>query len=245
MNKIKCKKIVTYFCVGLAVLISIHFVCYGSSASSDSVRPTVKSFEALNNDTDNLHNLELKIKFTHPMEKESVEQAMMMFLSGDLSLSFTSRWEDNYTVFFKPVSSLEKEKTLRIIIGHTARNTSGMEMGENYTRYMVTSLSKPKIIGTEPNDRFGSHPIERAIKIYFSQAMDQYSTGKAFRLVRKDGNGVILGEISWIEGSTCLLFKPDSPLENGTWYVGTLAIAARDIFSQPILNDYTFEFQTN
>jgi hypothetical protein len=229
-----------YVVVVIGILLWIRF--YHSAASASPVYASVESLTALNNDPKNLNDLQLRVKFSHPMHRESVENAIILILSGVWEIPFTAGWEDEATVLLRPVAPLEMCKPLTIIISPEAISIDGKKLEGEYTHFIVTGLANPTVRSTEPENNSRSQPLNASIKIFFSQAMDQYSTESAFSLKPEGGGDGVRGSVSWTEDSTCLTFTADSELENGRWYLCIISTAARDIFNQKMPESYTFRF---
>ncbi len=229
-----------YVAVVILILVWIRF--YHSAASASPIYPSVESLTALNNDPENLNDLQLRVKFSQPMHRESVVEATILILSGVWEVPFTARWEDDSTLLLRPVAPLEMCRPLTIIISPEASSIDGKKLEDQYTHFIVTGLTNPTVRSTEPENNSRSQPVDGGIKIFFSQAMDQYSTESAFSLKPEGGGDGVRGSASWTEESTCLTFIPDSALENGRWYLCIISTAARDIFNQKMSESYRFRF---
>jgi hypothetical protein len=245
MKNPKVTGFVVRFCVIPVIAIFVWMGFHNSPASASAVHPSVESLTALNNDPENLNDLQLRVKFSQPMHRESVEDATILILSGVWEVPFSAGWEDDSTVLLRPVAPLEMCKPLTIIISPEASSIDGKKLEDQYTHFIVTGLTNPTVRSTEPENNSRSQPLNASIKIFFSQAMDQYSTERAFGLNPEGRAGVVSGTISWAEDSTCLTFTPDSELENDRWYLCTISTAARDIFNQKMPESYTFRFSSS
>jgi len=242
MKNPKVTGFVVRFCVIPVIAIFVWMGFHNSPASASAVHPSIESLTALNNDPKNLDDLQLKVKFSQPMQRESVEDATILILSGVWEIPFTAGWEDDFTVLLRPVAPLEMCRPLTIIISREASSIHGKKLKGHYSHFIVTGLTNPTVRSTEPENNSRSQPLNASIKIFFSQAMDQYSTERAFSLKPEGRAGVVSGTISWAENSACLTFTPDSVLDNGRWYLCTISTAARDIFNQKMQERYTFRF---
>lgn len=243
MKILEFKRFIGEFCIIALIVISV-FTSWHDQASASAMAPVVESFKALNNDPENLTDLRLKIKFSQPMDRKSVESATTLILSGVRIVPFTASWKDGYTVLLKPAGLTEMHLMVAIIIGNKASSVDGMEMKDAYNRYIVTALANPTIKRTEPDNNSKCHPVNGSIKIFFSQAMDQYSSEVVFSLKAEGRSGVVSGKVLWTENSACMIFAPDNDFEMGKWYVCTISTAAKDIFGQSMLDTYTFRFLT-
>ena len=242
MKNPKVTGFVVRFCVIPVIAIFVWMGFHNSPASASAVHPSVESLTALNNDPENLNDLQLRVKFSQPMHRESVEDATILILSGVWEIPFTAGWEDDFTVLLRPVAPLEMCRPLTIIISPEATSIDGKKLEGQYTRFIVTGLTNPTVRSTEPENNSRSQPVDGRIKILFSQAMDQFSTESAFSLKPEGGGDGVSGSVSWTEDSACLTFTPDSVLDNGRWYLCTISTAARDIFNQKMQESYTFRF---
>jgi hypothetical protein len=242
MINLKMRGFIAAFGVVLVMAILVWIGFYNPPVSANAVYPSIESMTPLNNDPKNLDNLQLKVKFSQPMQRQSVEDGTVLILSGVWDIPFTARWEDNSTVLLRPAGPLESHRPLTIIISREVSSVDGKKLKGQYSRSIVTGLTNPTVRSTEPENNSKSHPADGRIKIFFSQAMDQWATERSFCLRPEGGGNGVRGSVSWNENSTCFTFTPDNTLENGSWYLCTISTAARDIFNQKMTVNYTFRF---
>ena len=228
--------------VCVLVFFSLLFLGQANDLTAGEGSPVVEVFEALDNRSDSLEELRLRVRFNRPMDKKSVELATSMLHEHEFNWPFTISWEDDATMVLKPSGPLKKHAPLGIIIRHEATTRDGFGLEKQYVGYIMTGLSKPSILETEPKDGAQLRSIEGPIKVAFSQGMDQFSTEYAFSLQQEGQQEAVPGKITWNEDNTSLLFTPNRPLQKGARYVCTISTDARDVYAQGMPAAYVFRF---
>jgi hypothetical protein len=230
--------------VGIWVFVSLLFLLPTIGVWAEEKSPAVDVFEALDNRSDSLEELRLRVRFNQPMDRKSVELATSMLHEYEFNWPFTISWEDDATMVLNPSGPLKMHVPIGIIIRHEASTQDGFGMEKRYVGYVMTGLSKPSILETEPKDGTETRTLDGPIRIVFSQGMDQFSTEYAFSLENEGRKEMVAGKITWNEDSTVLHFTPNRSLERDTWYVCRISADARDIYAQGMLDIFIFRFQT-
>jgi len=228
--------------VGVFVFFSLLFLWQVNDLTAGENSPVVEVFEALDNRSDSLDELRLRVRFNRPMDRKSVEVATSMLYGHEFNWPFTMSWEDDTTMVLKPSGPLKMHVPLGIIIRHEATTQDGFGLENGYVGYVMIGLSKPGILETEPKDGSKTESVEGSIKVVFSQGMDQFSTESAFSLQQEGRKEAVPGKITWNEDNTSLIFTPDRSLEKDSWYVCRISTDARDVYAQGMPAAYVFRF---
>jgi hypothetical protein len=147
------------------VFISLLFALTATGVWAEEKFPVVEVFEALDNRSDSLAELRLRVRFNRPMDKKNVELATSMLHGYEFNWPFTLSWEDDATMVLKPSGPLKKHVSLGIVIRHDATTRDGFGMEKRYVGYVMTGLSKPSILETEPKDGTETRSLDGPIKL--------------------------------------------------------------------------------
>ncbi len=168
----------------------------------------------------------IKIKFSHEMNKSSVENG----ISISPTIDYTIQWKDGNEVIIKP-SSLQYETMYTISIKNALR-ISGQKMNDYSFSFETSSADTeaPKILYTEPfaEELYGD------IKIKFSEPMDNVLH-----------NAIIINPwvpyiYRWEDNDTLLLIKLKEYLPGN--YTVEITKFMEDKAGNPIEKNYTFYF---
>ncbi len=127
------------------------------------------------------------------------------------------------------------------LAGHPLSDTSRTAV---FTGSARADSAKPYFIASRPEDKARNVPLDAAIALAFSEAMDQPLAGLAFSL--KDTSRTPLpGRITWLSSAE-MEFRPDSLLRPDRLYTVTMAVdSLRDRQGNPLSDTLlTIRFQT-
>lgn len=116
--------------------------------------------------------------------------------------------------------------------------------GDTTTAVVVTlpdfQFSAPTVTGTSVPDGTVDVPVDTAIAVTFSHAMDRTSTQAALRI-----NGAVpTGSYGWSAGDTVMMFTPAAALGELNTYAVTVLGTALDTYQTPLGTDFSFSFTT-
>lgn len=122
-------------------------IVFGSSLLISSYStPSVVGLEVTNGTIENAHisDQQMKITFSRPMDKQSVEAAFLT----DPTIAGNISWSQN-TLFFTPQKPLNYDTTYDISVGDTAQDTYGKRITERYISSLTTEQGKFVFVGEE------------------------------------------------------------------------------------------------
>jgi hypothetical protein len=178
----------------------------------------------------------ISVTFNEVMDTTITEN----IISTTPGLTGTAHWEGNKLIFTSDFA-LEYGTQYTVNISTEARDLAGnnLEIGISW-QFLTTStqdLTPPTVYDEQP--RGIDVPIDRSIKVTFSESMSMESTKNAFSI-----EPFVSGEFSWNTERTELTFVPDSPLSYDTKNKVTISTEAKDLVGNNMEYDHVWEFTT-
>jgi len=103
-------------------------------------------------------------------------------------------------------------------------------------------LVPPAVTSTYPALNAVAIPLDAAILITFSEAVDPTTINAQTVKVRRDGTTDVAGTLSYV--GTTASFKPTTQLQAGTNYVGEVTIGVKDLAGNALSGTYQWSFTT-
>lgn len=141
----------------------------------------------------------------------------------------------------------ETTYTVTVIAGIT--DLTGNPMLSDYV-FNFSIEPNPDIAATYPSDSATFIPIDSNITVKFTEDMDEATVISAnFAMSRLNGPGGsvvagVAGAFSYNDSSDLITFDPTALLLPESWYRVTVYDFMTDQSGNPLLNDYSFEFET-
>jgi YVTN family beta-propeller protein len=105
-------------------------------------------------------------------------------------------------------------------------------------------LTPPEVVETTPDPGASSVKIDAAIKITFSEAIDDASLSGNFSLLNEATQTKIGGKGIFLSDDSVLAFTPSEPFDFATDYTLTLKTGLKDKFQNGLAQEYTMSFTT-
>jgi len=134
-------------------------------------------------------------------------------------------WEDPVESLEFQLSAGDGEKTVRLQVVDAAGHESQV-----YSVSFTLDSTNPFVDLTEPDDLAEKVPVDRAITVRFSEAMDTATAEAAFSLTHeKDGASTeVPGTFTWSSDGKTMTFTPTEALPKGTTCTITVTTDATD-----------------
>ncbi len=107
-----------------------------------------------------------------------------------------------------------------------------------YTDAWTTGFVTPWVEWTDPWNDEMNVPLNRQVRVKFSEPMDEWATENAFSI-----SPWVDGNFWWEEHGRTLVFEPQGDFEADKWYWVTIGSGAKDLVGQAMAN-YSFGFRT-
>jgi methionine-rich copper-binding protein CopC len=205
--------------------------------SSLAAAPTVTGGTPTNNAQNVASNSKISLRFSKPMSKIGVEMAF----SSNPAIECNWLWTDNdKTATCTPDSNLQLQTQYNIAISRLAKSKTGEALENPFALNFTTvpDKVKPALIGFAPSDNQTNAPINSAIVLNFSKAMNRASVENAFQ-----SQPAIVCNWTWTTDSS-VSCQPSSTLQGSSHYVITLASSASDLVGNTLQTAYGFRFGT-
>jgi len=99
----------------------------------------------------------------------------------------------------------------------------------------------PEVVCTNPGSNVTGWAIDKNVTATFSEEMDRRTINTSTFIV-KQGTKPVPGKVTF--AGTTATFNPDSDLEKGTIYTGTMAAGVKDLSGNALPNSYEWSFTT-
>ena len=152
---------------------------------------------------------------------------------------------DILTITFTAKSVLTTTSTVVSFHTSDARTTLAVLGGDIITgtlteaTYTINDVAPPTVQGISPGDIATDVPINSAVAVTFSEAMNQSATEGAFSI-----DPSVAGAFSWNPAGTILTFTPTANLAYTTVYGVGISIAATDMATNPLAAAFASSFTT-
>jgi len=150
-------------------------------------------------------------------------------------------WEDPVESMEFQLSAGDGEKTIRLQVVDAAGHESQV-----YSVSFTLDTTNPLVDLTEPDDLAEKVPVDRAITVRFSEAMDTATAEAAFSLsYEKDGAAnEVPGTFTWSSDGKTMTFTPAEALSKGTTYTITISTDATDAVGNGLFPALSRQFTT-
>jgi hypothetical protein len=217
---------------------------FTTGAFADTTDPWVISTQPVDSETEVALNASVTATFSEAMAPLTISAATFTVLDG-LTLVPGQVMYSGVTAVFTPDALLEPGTvyTGRISIGVTdlAGNAMAAPYSWTFTTGAFADTTDPWVISTTPDDGEIDVALNASITATFSEAMAPLTISTTTFTVQ-DGLTPVLGQVTYA-GLTAV-FTPDSVLEPGTLYRGTITTGVTDLAGNAMAAPYTWTFTT-
>lgn len=213
-----------------------------TSASADTVAPTVSLTTPTNGDAAVPLNQKASVAFSEPMYQESISASTFTLKQGSKLVSGKVTSTDS-TATFTPANYLEKGKLYTATVTTGAKDLAGNELAHNYmwefTTGPVADTTPPTVTFTSPVNGAPAAPVSQDVSAAFSEPMDS-ATISATTFSVKQGKTPVSGRVTSTASNA--IFTPARNLEKGKLYTATVTTGANDLAGNALTRDYVWNF---
>jgi parallel beta-helix repeat protein len=179
----------------------------------------------------------IRINFSFPMHRESVEQAVSIKPNIEMNVE----WINDKVILFKPVKKLDILKLYTVVINTDAINVIGNAMEELYLFTFTTEVDHypPEIIYHYPSGvELASANLDRII-IEFDEPVYTNSVEQKFETLPP-----ISGSFEWTDDNQKMYYNVEAQLLYNHIYTVKLLPGLMDEFGNPTEMTFEFSFRT-
>jgi YVTN family beta-propeller protein len=208
-----------------------------TTISKDNTPPQINEIIPANGATNVFITDNIKIFFSEPMNKTSVEKGFTLSWtdSGGLkTVSGTFSWDaQNMSVVFTPSGSLREGITYTIKLPNSITDLSGNKMvSSSSVSFTTVPQAAPTIIYFGPSGT--GAPVDSPIVVDFSEPINIYLVNSGtFQLLQ--GSTQVQGTFEFLNENSRVVFRPSSNLNFSQTYTVILTKGIMDV-SQPSLS---------
>ena len=210
-----------------------------SLLGSENAAPRVVATSPVDGDSGVPVDTLISVTFSEAMYTSGITSYTFILAEG-LSVDVTTTDERTFTL--SPSARLAYGTTYTLSVPGQVQDASGKEMGSDYSWSFTTEISPdttaPLVVSTLPADEERCVSVDTSIAVTFSEALDASAvTQDTFVL----DNGVTVSVK--VDGPTVTL-QPSVPLEYETSYTLTVPGEIKDLFGNPMGEDFSWTFST-
>lgn len=224
-------------------LADIHTFSF-TTGEADATIPTVASMSPANEATDVAADVVISATFSQEMDSESFTISTFTLAQGTTAVSGAVVYTD-MTATFLPLSPLQSNATYTATVTTGAKSALGVAMAADQSFSFTTggpAVTVPAVASTTPADEATDVGVDAVVSATFSEAMNNETiTLTSFALAQ--GTIAVAGTFTF--GELSATFTPESPLEPGTSYTGTLTTDVQSAAGVPLAAVHTFSFTTS
>jgi uncharacterized protein YkwD len=143
------------------------------------------------------------------------------------------------TYQFVPSEPLRPDTVYKLVV-NGVRDLDGLSLAAQ--SIAVRTVKSPGVVRFRPREDASETPLDAAISVRFTEAMDRSATARAFSV--KIGGKVVRGTVRWAESNTVLVFKPAKALPYGAAVVAKVDITAKSVSGAPMVRSVRAIFKT-
>jgi hypothetical protein len=220
---------------------------FTAAGPADGVAPTVL-FTIPTDDATNVPvTTDLTATFSEAMAALSVQTGFLVEDEAGLPVTGVVTYDPlTQTGTFNPDSDLELG-LYQATITTDASDLAGNGLANNYVWTFTTGTGPdtvaPTVLLTIPTDEATNVPVTTDLTATFSEAMAALSVQTGFLVEDEDGL-TVTGVVTYDPLTQTGTFNPDSDLELGLMYQGTITTDASDLAGNGLVDNYVWTFTT-
>jgi Big-like domain-containing protein len=228
------------------VLAFIMATCSGGGGGGGTppapVLPTVRSTSPAAGATNVAINTVIAAAFSGEMDAATINGTTFTLSNGvNGAVTYDAT---NFIATFAPAGNLASNTTYTATITTGVRDKAGNAMASNFEWNFTTGstldTSLPQVLSATPSAGASSIPVNTALTVLFSEAMDATSiNGATFTL----SNGMT-GSVTYDATNHIAKYNPSGNLASNTTYTATITTGVRDLAGNALANNFVWSFTT-
>jgi len=225
-------------------LVNNYVWNFTTGAIPDVTPPTVISTDPLNVAIDVALDKQITAAFSEEMDPTTITTATFTLKEGTTEVSGTVTYAGT-TATFSPLANLVSNTIYTATITTGSKDLSGNALVNDYvwsfTTAVVTDLTPPTVISTDPNNGATGVALDKNITATFSEVMDPLTINST-TFILKNGATAVLGIVTY--AGTTATFSPSINLASNTTYTATITTGSKDLAGNALVTDYVWSFTT-
>ncbi len=218
----------------------------GGGTPADGTAPTVTAHSPLANATGVAVDTLVNATFSEAIDPLQANGSFNLIDDQGFSEPGALAYDEATRVgTFTPDSLLAEDTRYTATIGAELEDLAGNPLAGDFSWSFTTGPS-PTLVLTEPEDEALEVPVEVAIRVGFSEAMDQASISQASLEVinLSDGGVAVAGSLNYDPASAIATFTPTDALFVDTTYQVTQRLGPTDLAGNPLAAEAVWTFTT-
>jgi len=217
--------------------------------TADTTPPTVISTVPVNLATNVPTNVVVSATFSKPMDPTTINATnftLTVTATGTPVTGTVAYNAGTNTATFTPTSPLASVTTYTATVKTGVKDTFGNALVSNFVwTFSTVDIVPPTIVSVSPANGATNVPINTAVNITFSEAMDPATINTTTITVKTTNSSTsVAGTVTYNSGTKVATFTPNSPLANGTGYTVTVTTGVKDIAGNAMASQFTSTFTT-
>lgn len=212
--------------------------------------PTVISTTPANNAIGVPTNQKLAATFSEAMNPTTINNTTFTLTGpGGAAIAGTVTYAVTGSIAtFAPAADLAPLTTYVAAITTGAQDLTGSSLAGSYMWTFTTGAApdttKPIVIATIPTNGATGVPINQAVSVTFSKAMDPTTIDASTFTLTAPGGASVTGLVTYAAVGDTATFTPTGALLAGALYTATITTGAQDLAGNALAVNYVFDFTT-
>jgi hypothetical protein len=184
----------------------------------------------------------ISILFDQPMDRTSVEQALMVTTAEGAQVAGKLNWTGDNAVTFAPNEPWQRAARYDVTVGTDAKSAKGNALARPET-FQVNTIGRLAVAQTIPANEAQDVAADATITVLFNRPVVSLTTlaEQAALPQPVSFEPAIAGTGTWLNTSI-YVFQPGAPLQAGATYVGKVAAGLQDTLGALLDADFVWTF---
>ena len=215
-----------------------------------TTRPAVIATNPAQGDSGIPVNQALTAAFSQAMAPSTMSATNFTLTApGGVAVAGTVAYSTSGSVaVFTPTASLAANTLFTATVTMGATNLNGLGLAANYAWTFTTgttaNMVQPTVTTTTPVTGASAVPLNQAVSATFSKAMNPTTISTGTFQLAVQGGASVSGIVSYSAVGNTALFTPTTSLTANTHYTATITNGAKDLESNALASNFTWNFTT-
>jgi Bacterial Ig-like domain len=215
---------------------------------TDTSKPAVNSTTPEHNSVAVEPNRAITVTFNEPIDPATITTNTFIVaadVTGAAVTGSVTYEESSRTAIFRH-GGLSPWTAYTATVTTGVKDLAGNAMGASYAWRFTTGEARdttpPTVLATYPIQNAGAVPLNTAVAVTFSEAIDPATINAQTFILMKDGATQVAGSVTYV--GTTALFKPAGNLLPGASYTTMITVGVKDLAGNAMAENFTWGFTT-